>query len=722
MGSTWCRQSGGQSAVQHRSAAGLRAPIPGERRRGVRCGAGPSGSPKRRPCQNYLVTNGSGSLAEALADELTACRQRGIERLDVRSHNQSPVQTPELQRLASEYVIAKSLHAHSRIAQLKYLLRDVIKALALENTGDAELIRDLFFGDSLNRVTKSAGELLDTARKKFGYGNEMRFREARGDALRNLANFIPDFVAEARLGHEKAKAATKGSVADVTVLPQLHANSNDSVPDPEVQQRNATTGYVDDGEHFIRLLAEATRVTIVGFTNEKLASMLRTALERKRTVARKPDACWDSLRIVFFSAKLLGFLDEEPLQSPYPDEVLRERHRAADYGRRSVNVFLRSLPAGRGAVYETPYFPPLVGTLFEMPDGHRMVQLIIRRRQPDILYVELEDTRSHYFSAAFEEIIHVSTNDNKVIPFGRPVADRFQVTSVRYRQKVLKDGSLETGWLALVLIITWRMRDGLAEALLQLRTQRNAARELDRMSHLSGHILQDDLAATTDFGLTDEGPIAAGQRRLQMEIGDESPAELKPLRTCRYFHPDKEHLFFFIYTCRLPDSLQLMRQTEMYAMSVQELWDIRANQVLRATLLLCESPPTRESVRAAAFEIASLNLVLHDYAEIAQKLTIAAKRGTAQIGRVAAEILGLEEQTRRTWSGLEEEVQVVGLSGLQHREFFTILLPLYASVGVPGSADRLMIISSDQRKRAAMERLSELYHDEGLMQVIPLEL
>ena len=78
------------------------------------------------------------SLAEDLSLELAACRKRGIERLDVASHNQSPVQRPELQCLADEYLAATGRRAPSRIAQLKYLFRDAITAFEAENDADAQ--------------------------------------------------------------------------------------------------------------------------------------------------------------------------------------------------------------------------------------------------------------------------------------------------------------------------------------------------------------------------------------------------------------------------------------------------------------------------------------------------------------------------------------------------------------------------------------------------------
>jgi hypothetical protein len=499
----------------------------------------------------------------------------------------------------------------------------------------------------------------------------------------------------------------------------------ESIPVPEEQRQVATTGYIDNGEHFINLLSQAENVTIVGFTNEQLAPMLRAALERKRAAMLRPDVCWDSIRVVFLNDELLNLINDER-GYPNPYEALLLRRRASVHGRRTVNVFFRSLPTARWAIYDSPYFPPFIGTLFEMPNGQHIVQLLIRRpqrRPTDHLYLELEDTRGHYFSATFDEIVHSSIDDAKVVPVGIVVDERFRVTSARYRHNVLIDGSHETGWLAMVLVITWRVRNGQAEPLLQLRTQLNAARELDRLTHLAGHIVQADPDAPVPaFGLRDDIPMSAARRRVRMETGDVDPGGLEPLGTCTYFHPDKEHLFFFIYSCQLPEGFQPWRQAEMSSMSVPELLSIRENQALRKALALCRSPAMPRRARLYAFEIAALNLRLHDHADIASKLINASDQRMAGIGDIADEISSLEERTRQTWPGFDGEVEVQGFSGLQYREFYSILLPFYARVGVPGAREHLALVDADETKRAAALRLSELYHDERLMELIPVEL
>jgi hypothetical protein len=667
-------------------------------------------------------------FVEAISLELAACRQRGIERLDIGSHNQTPVQIPVLQRLASGYVMARQFHAHGRIQQLKQLFRDAIKAFSIENEGDAQLVRDLFLGESPNRVTKSAGELLDLARKKSCYRTEALFRQARKTAFAEFARFLPDFVEDAKPGNAVMSSVAPASVSELPELPT--PAYTESVPDLEGERQEGTTGYVVDDEHFIRTLAEAVNATFVGFTDEKLASMLRAALDRKRAALQKPDACWNSLRIVFLSNKLLDLLDDERREYPSREEALRKRREDAMYGRRTVNVFLRGLPTGRWATYESNYLPPLIGTLFEMPNGRRILQMPIRRPQraaEDHLYLQMEDTYGHHFSAAFEETVHSSVDDNKVVPVGSPVgppvAERFQVTSTRYLQNVLKDGSRATGWLPLVLVITWRTRGGRAEPLMQLRTQLNSARELDRLSHLSDHISEDGDGHLTDFGLEDAVPLGAAGHRVQVETSVEDSGILRPLETSRYIHPDKENLFFFVYSCEFPEGFQPSWHAEMFPVSVAELMSIRENQALRFALQLCESPPMRGKARVDAFEIAALNLTLHGHSEVASRMTNARSRGSAGIARTESEIRDLEERTRQMWSGLEQkEVVLMGLSGLQYREFFSLLLPYYESVGVVDAVDHLRIIREDENAQRAVDRLAELYHDESVMESIPFEL
>jgi len=686
-----------------------------------------AGSLWRLPCQNWRMAERPGSdLAAVLSEELGACRKRGIERLDVNSHNQQPLAVPELERLAAQYAAATDSPVHGRIQQLKYLLRDAIAAFGGENETDAQLVSALFFGDSLHRVTKSAGELLDIAQREFGYDNPVRFRLDRHAAFDSFAEFLARFVADT-----SPVPTGEGDVfpdkAELTLPQQNHV---DNALAPEAQQHIASTGYIDNGDHFVTLLSQADSVTIVGHTNEALASMLRLALERKQAAMLRSDNYWSSVRVVFLGEDLLDRVYDER-GYPDPAEARLQRRRSAVYGRRTVRVFLRSLPPRvTWAIYDSPSYLPLTGTLFEMPGGQRIVHVIIRRRQrspSDHLYLQLDDTRGRYFSAAFDEIVESSTDDNKLVPVGRAVDDgRFRATSVRRRRNVLVDNSEVKGWLPMILVITWQMRGGQAEPLLQLRTQRNSLRERHRFTHLAGHITQDSTAVTRlEFGLNDRLPMTTAAQRVQMETGESDPVQLAPLTTGRYFHPDKEHLFFFVYTCRLPDGLQLWPRAEMSPLSVPELVSIRENQVFGQALALCQVPGPRQARsrrRARAFEVVAQNLILHGYPDIAQRMIEAGAAGPADLGALVADLSEIERRTRQAWPAYGEEAEIVGLSGFQFRNFFRTLLPCYASVGVPGAAEYITLIREDDVKRAAADRLSQLYDDERAMESMPVEL
>jgi hypothetical protein len=64
----------------------------------------------------------------------------------------------------------------------------------------------------------------------------------------------------------------------------------------------------------------------------------------------------------------------------------------------------------------------------------------------------------------------------------------------------------------------------------------------------------------------------------------------------------------------------------------------------------------------------------------------------------------------------------LGLAGWQHREFFSVLLPLYSEISINGASDLLDAVAHDRRKSDAVARLAGLYQDEQLMASMPIEL
>jgi 8-oxo-dGTP pyrophosphatase MutT (NUDIX family) len=504
-----------------------------------------------------------------VAEDLAECRQRGLDWLDRSVPPQRQVRAASLQALAADYVAARKLITSSRIGQIKVLLADAMRELDRQgSTSDADILRELFFGSSIEGTIPAPGELLQTARKKAGE-SEARFRDRRNALLRSFAQFLIQF------GQSPPALAAEGDTR------------------PDIASRHyqpPQTGFAPDHAHFTELLANAVNATIIGITNERLLAAIRVALDRKRELG-PPDAFWNSLRIVFLGESLLATVNDEREEFNDPLEALRQRHLEQTWARRSIGVYLKRTHSTRWALYDWPYLPVLTGSLFEFRDGSKLVHLLIRpprRSASDYLFIDVNDNVDR-FSAVFEDIVHHSVSDTMIVPVGAPAGQVFQCNEVRPHARVLKDGSAASGWLPMVIVITSRPRNGKVEAFLQLRTVQNAAREENRLSHLGGHILHEDRVRPSGrplaevpkaFDLTHETPLSAARRLVRNATGADPGPTLSAVTTGSYLYPDKEHLFFFVFALELPESLHIPRQSEMHLSCLRELLAIRLNQVL----------------------------------------------------------------------------------------------------------------------------------------------
>ena len=609
-----------------------------------------------------------------IADDLADCRQRGLDWLDRKTTNQAPVPATALQRLAEDYVAARHIVAVGRRAQIKTLLRDGIEELSQQgHRADATLLHDLFFGESPHGTIRPPGELLKAARAKAGNPPEARFREQRANVIRSFAQFLLVFVAPAT-----------GRSAD---KPQ--------VPTSDDYQQLATIGYIGDNEHFIQQLSEAVNVTIIGITNGNLKPMLQEALQRKRA-ARGADAFWGDLRIVFLAKELLYAVNDEREDFRDSPEALRQRRQEAIWARKSVGSFLKRTQSTRWALYEYPYMMPLTGALLDFSEK-KIVHSLWRnpqRAMGDHLYLDMEDLHNQYFSAMFEGIIRQSKNLNEILPVGTPVGTTFICKGVSRRSDVLKDRSSASGWLPMVLIVTSRRRNAQVEPILQLRTEDNSARELNRISHPGSHIIRDDLAlpggVASAFDLRHEIPMNVARRVVEEVTGIDPASSLRPMTTGSYLYSDKEHLFFFAFTLDLGEDTQLLRRAEMHSYPLPELLAIRANQVLRVATDLCQTAGFTERAWSAAREVVALNLYLHDYPDLAEQiLGLDGQRGE-ELERVRTRVERLvTEQTSPSWIAAGHQAELLGLAGWQYREFFSVLLPLYAEIGIDGAYELL---------------------------------
>jgi hypothetical protein len=161
----------------------------------------------------------------------------------------------------------------------------------------------------------------------------------------------------------------------------------------------------------------------------------------------------------------------------------------------------------------------------------------------------------------------------------------------------------------------------------------------------------------------------------------------------------------------------------MHTFRLPELLDVRAAQVLRSAAWLCRATGVSSARLAVAAEIVGLNLCLHDQAELGDRLLQLARCSQDDRDSIAAAIEAA--RTVQEYPSLVDpgrDIEVVGMAGWQHREFFSVLLPLYADIGITGARELLAEIAGDERKSAAVRRLAELYGNEDYMGSVPIEL
>ncbi len=669
-----------------------------------------------------VISGGSSPRAKQIADELGRCRQRGLEYLDRGDQaqqgyrGQRPVLTPQLGRLADLLGGRYEITAAGRIPKIKTLLSGALEEYsASENEEDARLIRSLLFSDSTLTVRKSAGTLLGDARRSFGEPSESLFRERFKKAFSNFAEFLVQVVDSEAEGTSHPSEVGRG----VTLGSSLRV----------------TAGLVGNRpDRFIELLADSAQATVVGFDNELLEPALRAALSLKRERLNDPNAFWRSLEIVFLGEPLLDYLDDHEV-SPDRRVTLRERRRAMTKTRRAVQLLLRQVAPSGWTVSESPFMPAFTGSLCVLPDSRHVVQLMVRQPAPrsrvaDQVYLEFDDLPDEYFTTAFRRMVDRSITENRPVPVGNHFGSTFVCTETFDREAVLKPDRQD--WLPMVLVITSQRWRGQVVPVLQLRTEEVAVREVGTVSHLSRHIYQDEtsplagrtISAPPSFDAKSECALRAAQLRVQIETGDDTPPDIRELTTGKYINPNTDNLFFFVYSLKLPEEMRLWAGSEMYHFSLDELVNVRAHQALRVAAEICKVADRPAKFWSTAVELATLNLALHDYGELGDRLTRAAGGSAKALVGLLADIESLIRSTALVRTSSGGELEIAGLSGWQYREFYTVLVPEYAKVGVPGASEELHRIGkiSTSRVKNVLTRVTSLYQDEDLLRSIPIEL
>jgi hypothetical protein len=504
------------------------------------------------------------------------------------------------------------------------------------------------------------------------------------------------------------------------------------------EQPIVATRYGRDRGRFLTLLADAVNVTIIGITNENLAESLEQALIRKRE-RKGEQAFWQSMRITFLAEELLPYVNDEiSVQVPDLNDALSERRSRAGFGKRAVMSFLlRANKPNRWSLHEYSYMLPFTGVLFGMPDGSRLVQISSGRPGrglDDHLFWEFEDRVDQYFTETFQQIVKDSHEQNEVILVGSPNDDssKFYCRGAKFRRSAMIEGANATDWLPAIIVATWRVSNGVALPLLQVNTRLNSTREIGKVSHVSGYINQADYfsehsrkpgnAMESEYILSPSIAANAVRRELREELRLADTAEPVLFSTLPFYYPDKENLYFYLFSLCVPSTVTFPPIAEMHSWLVPELLRVREHQVICGVQSLLEERELQPQQREAATDIAALNLLLHGHAEVAERLRRWSPEDEGPDDDLRAVVAELVVRTKASKYSAGTQLALSGLAGLQYREFFAAILPLYSQIGVPGAEECLLRLNEDEVTASAIARLAFLYHDEATMMSLPLEL
>lgn len=492
-----------------------------------------------------------------------------------------------------------------------------------------------------------------------------------------------------------------------------------------------TTMMGSNTESFIRRLTEATQVTILGITNERLSSFLEEALKRRRQANR---AYWSLVRVVFASESLLHLVhDELDAEFPIRPQAIRERFQRAGQGRRAVaSFFLLSNRPHKWSMYEYPFLLPFVGALFEMPDGSKIVQVATLRpsyRVAEYLFFEFTQEmagESAYYQAAFEEVVERGELQDEVTLAGVPLepGPGFLCYGSRFRRSVMRPGQgRPSDWLPAVLVCTYWDRPGSPEPLLQVRTRQNSSHEVGVLSHISALINQEDSGEfEAEFVLPEEAAKRAARRTVLEDIGAIiNPTEVELIDQLRFHALDHESLYFYLYKLGLPWGRGGFPEvSQIQPWTLTDLLQLRKYQVLCNLAYLLEGPALTARQAELAGRVMNQNLVLHDLSSLGGALSEHIYRPDKP-PELILEVQNLRQESAMRHPAVEGGI-IQGLGRLQYREFFSTLLPLYEQIGILGAKEELAKIRSDRAKEGALGELVKVYRSETAMRDLPTEV
>ena len=165
-----------------------------------------------------------------LADELVACRRRGLAYLDVPVGGHPPLSLPGLERVSTLYAARKRLPLGDRNAYVARLLRDCLDLFTQAEPSAGTLISELFFDGAADLVPMaSPRDLLEAAAERRRARNDLSFRRQRKACFLRFAVFLAQHVRDLRPAADEPEVRPRAGMTH-------SADALEMVKDPAVPQ------------------------------------------------------------------------------------------------------------------------------------------------------------------------------------------------------------------------------------------------------------------------------------------------------------------------------------------------------------------------------------------------------------------------------------------------------------------------------------------------------
>ncbi|WP_140740141.1 hypothetical protein [Pedococcus bigeumensis] len=506
---------------------------------------------------------------------------------------------------------------------------------------------------------------------------------------------------------------------------------------PEDESTSVQIGL--DRDRQVDILSRSTGVVVVGIANAWLADVVEGALAAKRQAEQNQRAFWEHLQVVFLAEHLLEHVqDQHGWESPNADEVVEQRVRQASHIKRRLMSFLiRHGTIGQWALYSSPHLLPFVGSIFEIPDEGKLVQLMIPSGpsgDASARILEIRGDQGQIFQSTFQQIVQASREEHEVIVVGSPTVNGdFVCRGARFRRALLREGSNASDWIPAMVAVTWRRGAQGAEPLLQVNTPQNSTREMGKASHVSGYINVVDQALFEGIEsatpLQEESPSlllrgavrSAIKRELRSDFGIvETPTIEEYIDTIPFYYADKENLFFYLMSQEISRDQVFPPSCQMFAWKLPELESARRRQVALNALAALRAA-LRPAERRRIGEVLALNFRVHGLPELAFTVLEALDSGVPSDG-IVTRLEELAEANLIYKHAGGRVFGVDGLAGLQYRIFHSHLLPTYARLGVQGAVAAMQSIEDQYDRKMAATSLAGLYSDEDFVCSLPMEV